>query len=60
MLRHHDSPAHLGRFDPDWVRAHDRLISQQRLRSDHEAEGTPWWVAVFSRTIRTTRPDTGR
>jgi hypothetical protein len=58
MLRHSESTSHLGRFDPDWVRAHERLIAQQRLRSDIEVESAPWWAFVFSNTPRTTRLDT--
>ena len=54
MLRHFESPAHLGRFDPDWVRARERLISQQRLRSDQDVASAPWWAVVFSKRIRTT------
>jgi hypothetical protein len=36
MLRHGESSASLGRFDPDMVGARQRLISQQRFRSRHE------------------------
>ena len=58
MQRHVESPAHHGRFDPDWVRAHDRLIAQQRLRSGYEVEtAAPWWRAAIAKITRTTRPD---
>ena len=58
MLRNLESPAHLGRFDPDWVRAHERLTSQQRLRSSYEVESAPWWAVMFPKTTRTAPQDT--
>jgi hypothetical protein len=53
MQRHLESSAPLGRFDPVWVAAHERLISQQRLRSNYEVGGRPWWLGAFYLKART-------
>jgi hypothetical protein len=58
MQRHTESSAHLGRFDPDWVRAHERLVAQQRLRADHRIDSAPWWMAAVSMVTGTARPET--
>ena len=57
MLRHPESSAFLGRFDPVWIDAHERLISQQRLRSNYEVDGAPGWLRTFFARTRATRED---
>jgi hypothetical protein len=53
MLSHFDSSTSLGRFDPDWIAARERLIFQQRLRSNHEVDGLRWWRGAFVLKART-------
>jgi hypothetical protein len=47
MLHHHESSPSLGRFDPDWISAHERVSLQQRLRSNCEVDRRPWWRGAF-------------
>jgi hypothetical protein len=57
MLRHPESSASLGRYDPVWIDAHERQISQRRLRSNHEGDGAPGWLGTFFVKTRATREE---